>query len=142
MLLEKITPVDFHIAKKLREFRIVAGISQNKLAELTGLSFQQIQKYEKAKNRISASKLFEFAQLLEKPVAAFFEGIEADRMYYNYDFLSEKFQLRKSEKFSKEILPLIRAFNRIENPQAKKHLTALALAISEPREKKVKHRYS
>ena len=142
MLLDKITPIDVHIAARLRQFRLVAGMSQDKLGELTGVTFQQIQKYEKAKNRISASRLFEFAQLLEKPVNAFFEGIKADRTYYNYDFSTDKQQSKKLIEFDKELLPLVRAFKRIENAQSKRNLVALAVSISEPKEKKVKHGYS
>ena len=78
MLLDKITPVDIHIASKLRELRLVSGLSQEKLGELVGVTFQQIQKYEKAKNRICASRLFEFSQILERPMDAFFEGLKAD----------------------------------------------------------------
>ena len=142
MLLDKITPIDVHIAARLRQFRLTAGMSQDKLGELTGVTFQQIQKYEKAKNRISASRLFEFAQLLEKPVNAFFEGIKADRTYYNYDFSTDKQQSKKLIEFDKELLPLVRAFKRIENVQSKRNLVALAVSMSEPKEKKVKHRYS
>jgi transcriptional regulator with XRE-family HTH domain len=118
------------------------GITQGDLGDKIGLTFQQIQKYEKAKNRISASRLFEFAQLLEKPVSAFFEGIKADRTYYNYDFSTDKQQSKKLVEFDKELLPLVRAFKRIENAQSKKNLVALAVSISEPKEKKVKHGYS
>lgn len=142
MILDKITPVDIHIAKKLRQFRLIAGMSQDKLGELTGVTFQQIQKYEKAKNRISASRLFEFAQLLNKPVSAFFAGIKADRDYYNYEFKTDTEQSKENVEFNKEILPLVRAFNRIENPQSKKHLIALATSISSPKSKKTKHSYS
>jgi transcriptional regulator with XRE-family HTH domain len=91
MILDKITPIDLHLAQKLRQLRRSFGMTQDRLSELTGLSFQQIQKYEKAKNRIPASRLFEFAQLLEQPVSAFFEGLVADRMYYNYNFERKKF---------------------------------------------------
>lgn len=142
MLLDKITPVDTHIAKKLRQFRLVAGLSQDKLGELTGVTFQQIQKYEKAKNRVSASRLFEFAQILEKPIGAFFEGIKADRSYYNYDFKTDDRLERKVAEIDKEILPLIRAFNKIENAQSKKNLVALVASISGPKSKKTKHAYS
>lgn len=142
MILDKITPVDVHIAKKLRQFRLVAGMSQDKLGELTGVTFQQIQKYEKAKNRISASRLFEFAQLLNKPVSAFFADMKADRDYYNYDFKTDKEQFKEAFEFNKEILPLVRAFNRIENSQSKKHLIALATSISNPKQRKTKHGYS
>ncbi|MDX2083509.1 MAG: helix-turn-helix transcriptional regulator [Rickettsiales bacterium] len=142
MLLDKITPVDIHIAKKLRQFRISSAISQEKLGELIGVSFQQIQKYEKAQNRISASKLFEFSQLLNKPVSAFFIGLKSDRDYYNYDFKSDKKQSKDALEFDKEILPLVRAFKSIDDVNAKKHLVALASAISKQKPKKVKHSYS
>jgi transcriptional regulator with XRE-family HTH domain len=142
MILDKITPVDFHIAQKLREFRLVAGMTQDKLGELIGVTFQQIQKYEKAKNRISASRLFEIAQILEKPVSAFFEELKADRTYYNYEFESDKELKKKVAKVDKEILPLIRAFNKIENSNSKKSLLALANSIAKPKPKKVKHQYS
>lgn len=142
MLLDKITPVDESIAKKIRQFRIASGITQDGLGELIGLSFQQIQKYESAKNRISASKLFEIAQILNKPINAFFDDIKADRDYYNYDFKKSKKQNNELQNFNKEVLPLVKAFNRIESPQSKKHLIALASSIAKQKAKKVKHSYS
>jgi transcriptional regulator with XRE-family HTH domain len=142
-MLGRITPVDAHLAKKLREFRLISGMTQEKLGELTGVTFQQIQKYEKAKNRISASKLFEFAQILEQPVQNFFAEVESDRSYYNYDFVIPKKQKEKIVKLNKEILPLVKAFNRIESQSSKKSLVALANSISGVvKEKKVKHQYS
>lgn len=142
MILDKITPVDVHIAAKLRQFRLIAGISQDELGELVGVCLQQIQKYEKAKNRVSASRLFEFAQLLERPISDFFEGLKADRMYYNYEFKTDKKQKKELREFNKKLLPLIRAFNRIESHEARKHLVGLAIAISKKKRKKVKHCYS
>ncbi|MBM5783020.1 MAG: helix-turn-helix transcriptional regulator [Pelagibacterales bacterium] len=142
MLLDKVTPVDEHIAKRLRQFRIAAGMTQDQLGELTGISFQQIQKYEKAKNRVSASKLFEISQILNKPISAFFYGIKADRDYYNYNFKSDKKQVKEMKKFENDVLPLVRAFRKIENEQSKKYLIALALSIARQKRKKVKHAYS
>lgn len=142
MLLDKVTPVDEHIAKKLRQFRLAAGLSQEKLGELTGVTFQQIQKYEKAKNRVSASKLFEFAQLLERPIGDFYSGLKADRDYYNYEFKTDKKQKKETLELTKEILPLVRAFNRIDNAQSRKHLVALAISICRKEPKRVKHCYS
>lgn len=142
MLLDKITPVDVHIAQKLRQFRVAAAMTQEQLGDLIGVTFQQIQKYEKAQNRVSASKLFELSQLLNKPVSAFFVGLKADRDYYNYDFKTDKKQAKEEVEFNKEILPLVRAFNRIDDAQAKKHLIALASSIARQKPKKVKHSYS
>lgn len=142
MILDKVTPVDEYIAKRLKQFRLAAGMTQDQLGELTGLSFQQIQKYEKAKNRISASKLFEFAQLLNKPISAFFYGIKADRDYYNYEFKTDKKCEKEAKMFNEEVLPLVRAFGLIESPQTRKHLTSLATSIARQKTKKVKHSYS
>lgn len=97
-MLKPITPIDQHLAKRLRQIRIEAGVSQDQLGELAGLTFQQIQKYETAKNRIPASRLFEFSQILQRPLADFFAKIKADRMYYNYDFEKEKNLQKKSNK--------------------------------------------
>ena len=142
MLLDKITPVDVHIAQKLRQFRVAAAMTQEQLGDLIGVTFQQIQKYEKAQNRVSASKLFELSQLLNKPISAFFVGLKADRDYYNYDFKSDRKQTKEAVEFNKEILPLVRAFNSIEDSQAKKHLIALASSIAKQKPRKIKHSYN
>lgn len=140
--LNKITPIDFHIAQKLRQFRLLKGISQEKLGDLTGVTSQQIQKYERALNRIPASRLFEFSQILSRPVNDFFEDIEADRMYYNYDFQSDEGQRAEAREFDQEILPLIRAFKNIENNDVKKSLISLAASIAKPKQSRIKHYYS
>ena len=67
--------VDFHIAKRLLSRRQMLGMSQSDLAKLCGISFQQIQKYETAGNRISATRLFELSQAMETSVAFFFSGL-------------------------------------------------------------------
>ena len=81
--LQKIGPVDKHIATRLKKFRIEQGVGLEELAELVGVSFQQIQKYEKALNKISAGKLFEIAHALNQPISAFFEGLKISGKYYN-----------------------------------------------------------
>ena len=66
--------VDLHVASRLRERRVVLGISQLKLAAALGLTFQQIHKYEQGKSRISAGRLYEFGKALGVPITFFFEG--------------------------------------------------------------------
>ena len=141
MTLKNITPIDEYLAQKLRQLRRISGISQEKLGELTGLTFQQIQKYEAAKNRIPASRLFEFSQIFQQPLSAFFEGISADQMYYNYEFESEKKLQEKSDEITNELLPLISAFKKIEDSQARKNLIAIANSLSS-KAKKIKHSYN
>ena len=67
--------VDIEVGKRIRHFRQLKNVSQEKLANACGLSFQQIQKYEKGSNRVSASRLYEIAAVLNVNTAAFFDGI-------------------------------------------------------------------
>jgi transcriptional regulator with XRE-family HTH domain len=68
-------PIDRHVGLRIRMRRKELGISQEKLAESIGLTFQQVQKYERAANRVSASKLWEMAQALNTNIAYFYEGL-------------------------------------------------------------------
>src|SRR5580704_14977680 len=67
-------PTDKHVGNRVRMRRLMLGMSQEKLADQLGLTFQQVQKYEKGTNRISASRLQEISHVLEVPVPFFFEG--------------------------------------------------------------------
>lgn len=69
------TAIDEHIGQRMQLRRIMMGLSQKDLAKMCGVSFQQIQKYESAGNRISASRLFELSAALETPVSFFFSGL-------------------------------------------------------------------
>ncbi len=69
------TSVDEHIGQRVQLRRIMMGLSQKDLAKICGVTFQQIQKYESAGNRISASRLFELSTALETPVSFFFSGL-------------------------------------------------------------------
>jgi len=68
-------PVDLHVGLRIRLRRKEMGVSQEKLAEAIGLTFQQVQKYERAANRVSASKLYEMARALKTSIAYFYEGL-------------------------------------------------------------------
>ena len=68
-------PVDLHVGLRIRLRRRELGVSQERLAESIGLTFQQVQKYERAANRVSASKLWEMARALKTSIAYFFEGL-------------------------------------------------------------------
>ncbi len=69
-------PVDVMVGNKLRTIRTLRGLSQNKLAMAMGLSFQQLQKYEQGRNRVSASKLYHFASYFGVPVTEFYRGLD------------------------------------------------------------------
>ena len=68
-------PIDLHVGLRIRLRRRELGVSQEKLADSIGLTFQQVQKYERAANRVSASKLWEMARALKTSIAYFFEGL-------------------------------------------------------------------
>jgi len=69
-------PTDVYVGNRLRKLRILKGVSQKDLAERLGISFQQIQKYERGSNRIGASRLWALGSALETPISYFFAGLE------------------------------------------------------------------
>ena len=71
--------VDVHVGKRIRQRRWLAGMTQQRLAELVGIKFQQIQKYETGANRVSASRLWDIAEALDIDVSHFFDGMEASK---------------------------------------------------------------
>ena len=71
-------PVDIHVGKKLKNLRILRGLTQTDVANGLNISFQQVQKYERGRNRISASKLFEVSRILDVPPSHFFDGLSDD----------------------------------------------------------------
>ena len=70
------TEIDIHVGKRLRRRRELLGLSQTEIGKRIDLTFQQIQKYENATNRISAGKLFKFGQILDVPICYFFPGFQ------------------------------------------------------------------
>ncbi len=75
-LAQRLRNIDIQIGQRLKELRIRRNISQTKLGDMLGLTFQQIQKYEKGMNRIAGSTLWDLSQRLDVPITWFFEGIE------------------------------------------------------------------
>ena len=73
-------PVDVHVGGRLKQRRTLMGLSQEKLATQVGLTFQQIQKYEKGANRITASRLFHFGRILDVPPSFFFDDMPAEML--------------------------------------------------------------
>lgn len=71
----KADKVDLHVGKRTRKRRLEIGMSQERLAEILGITFQQVQKYEKGVNRIAASRLWYLANALDVPVGYFFKGL-------------------------------------------------------------------
>lgn len=113
-------PVDVHVGERLRRLRLQSGLSQTALAQSAGVTFQQIQKYERGTNRISASKLMEFAQMLNTPVSSFFAG---------YDDAPEAPPVKQAEPHpflaTAEGNELARLFSKIPDQNRRRHVLAL-----------------
>src|SRR4051812_27851177 len=92
-------PVDVYVGKRLRLRRNMQGLSQEAVAKSVGITFQQIQKYERGVNRMSASRLFEFAKVLAVPIMYFFDGIESEANGGDYsEIMSGGFSLGETEQ--------------------------------------------
>lgn len=123
-------PIDRHVGSRIRMHRMLAGISQERLGESLGVTFQQVQKYEKGSNRVSASRLQHIATMLGIPVSFFFDGAPGseealagvnDRASeYVSDFL-----------LTSEGVQLIKAFSQIKNNRARRRIIDLVEALAE-----------
>jgi len=126
-------PVDMHVGHRLRLRRALLGISQEKLGEAVGLTFQQIQKYERGTNRIGASRLFQFSCILEVPVGFFFDDMPEDLKTPEgqQPGLSGGGQdgIDRDPMARRETLELVRAYYRIADPVIRKRLLDLARSV-------------
>jgi transcriptional regulator with XRE-family HTH domain len=127
------TPLDLHISSRLRTIRTMSGMTQTELSELIGVARQQINKYESGANRIPASRLYEIAQILGKPVSNFFEEFVDDK-YYNFDFQDEKSCEESEEINNKEITNLIKNFSKISDSEIRRNIIELLNSIVRMRE--------
>src|SRR5262245_52504548 len=125
-------PTDKHVGARVRMRRMMLGMSQEKLGDALGLTFQQVQKYEKGANRIGASRLQQISHILQVPVSFFFEGApsvpghpssgmsEAPSPAYVSDFLA-----------TSDGLSLTKAFMRIKNAKLRRRIVDLVEQIAE-----------
>ena len=119
-------PVDMHVGSRVRMRRMMLGISQEKLANALGLSFQQVQKYEKGANRIGASRLEHISRFLQVPVAFFFEGA-SDASASEED--ARSLALMNDFASNPEGLRLVQSFARIEDADVRRRIVDLVQAI-------------
>lgn len=115
-------PVDVHVGSRLRERRLMLGISQTSLGDSLGLTFQQIQKYERGANRVSASMLFRAAEALNVPVSYFFDGLDRNAP-------SEE---SEDTRGSRSVLVLTRAINKLD-PVVRDRVANLVTALADTR---------
>lgn len=127
-------PVDVHVGTRVRMCRTLKGLSQQKLAASLGLTFQQVQKYERGANRISASRLWELGQILDVPVSHFFEDADAAGVKdhrFGAAVAEKAAEFEPESLFRREILELVRAYDRLENPAVRKRIFELIKTLGE-----------
>ena len=113
---------DAEVGRRVRALRLERGMSQEKLGDGLGLTFQQVQKYEKGTNRIGAGRLQRISEIFEVPISAFFEVAPNDESATLLEFADNAAALR-----------LLRAYSRISSPHTKQALVRLAETMSEAR---------
>lgn len=143
-------PVDVHVGHRLRQRRTLLGISQEQLGASLGLTFQQVQKYERGMNRIGASRLYGLACALDVPVGFFFQGLAAEPGMPAWSMSPSMGLAEEPNDFvfdrassapervaapdaveSRETLEMVRAFNRIRDPQLRRRLLELGRALAD-----------
>ena len=132
-------PVDIYVGSRLKLRRLILGISQKKMAEKLGITFQQVQKYERGMNRIGASRLWDMMQVLGVDANYFFSGIdeELSRQSPRNLILSDNLPQVESENPIKsdimqdtDFIRMARAYERIQNTQAGEYVRGLIFSIS------------
>ncbi|MBX9726448.1 MAG: helix-turn-helix transcriptional regulator [Rickettsiales bacterium] len=126
-------PVDIHVGRRLRLKRTFLGLSQEAVGKQIGVTFQQIQKYERGINRMGASRLYDFSKALGVQIAYFFEGfgdcvMEDGTMMVAAEPNAASFEHENVN--NRETLEVMRAYYRIKNPAVRKRIVELIKAMA------------
>jgi transcriptional regulator with XRE-family HTH domain len=111
--------IDRHVGGRIRERRIMLGLTQQQLADLIGVTYQQAHKYERGINRVSAGRLFEIARVLSVPISYFYDGLQEGEN-----------GSRPSTARERMMLELARNFSEIRNERHQEAFSQLARALS------------
>ncbi len=122
-------PVDVHVGKRLRQRRTFLGMTQEQLGKALGITFQQVQKYERGTNRVGASRLYDISQVLDVTPQFFFDEMEDDAE--KDGGFGEKGQAPFASDgiMDREIMDLVRAFRRVSNPTVRQRMVDLIRTI-------------
>ncbi len=127
-------PVDVHVGARLRVRRTLLGMSQTTLSEAIGLTFQQVQKYERGANRISASQMFALSRVLDVPIQHFFDDMPTE-VAARSPANKKRGRAKKLPSYEldpmakRETLELVRGYYKIRDPEIRKSLRELAKAL-------------
>jgi len=130
--LDGVHPVDAHIGARLRLRRTLLGLSQEKVAEAIGLTFQQLQKYERGANRISGSRLYDLSRVLDVPVSFFFDDMSDEvRMSATAaEPIGEASRISGEPPTTRQALELMRAFQAIDDEKLQTAIYQMVKAVS------------
>jgi transcriptional regulator with XRE-family HTH domain len=126
--------VDIFVGNKLREKRIMLGLSQDAVGKMLGVSFQQVQKYEKGLNRVGCSRLYEFSKMFNTPVSYFFDGLDYqanDNVAPSAKVAEEADDYKYDEMYSRETLELMRSYYSIKDEKTRKRFADLIRSFAE-----------
>ena len=116
--------VDTHVGQRIRDKRNERGMSQTEVANALGVTFQQVQKYERGTNRVGASRLFDLSRILSVPVQYFFEGLN------NQTTPIEKEDDNVIHLVKPETIELVEAYYKVKNPQVRRQILSTIRSIS------------
>jgi transcriptional regulator with XRE-family HTH domain len=130
------SPVDVHVGARIRLRRTLMGMSQERLGDALGLTFQQVQKYERGVNRVGASRLFDLSRILDVPISFFYDnmpdsmvgpsGVAQPSRSAIHGFAEQQEGFGNDESLTKrETLELVRAYYRITDPNVRKRMLDL-----------------
>jgi len=132
------SPIDVHVGSRIRLRRTLLGLSQERLGDALGLTFQQVQKYERGVNRVGASRLFDLSRVLDVPISFFFDDMP-ETLSATYSGSSQSRRMsgfgESQEGFGddamnrRETLELVRAYYRITDPAVRKRVFELIKSL-------------
>lgn len=129
-------PIDIHVGGRVRLRRMILGMSQERLGELIGLTFQQVQKYERGANRIGASRLYDLSRVLNVPIQFFYDDMSTEtaeqspRLRAGLREEPAEPNIDADPMKRRETLELIRAYYRIRDPEIRQKIFDLCWVVS------------
>ncbi|MGB1360694.1 MAG: helix-turn-helix domain-containing protein [Alphaproteobacteria bacterium] len=129
-------PIDVHVGHKLRERRTLLGLSQTQMADTLGITFQQVQKYEKGTNRISASRLVDLANVLDVEITFFFDSMPSNVLKQSPRKRAKVAEtpvqnIADDPMTKRETLTLVRAYYKIKDEAKRKSIITLCKSLGE-----------
>lgn len=130
-------PIDLYVGSRVRMRRSILGMSQERLASELGITFQQVQKYERGSNRIGASRLWDLAQVLGVSVDFFYQDIDTHtsdqsprKIYAKPELSEESLDFDMDLLLRRDVTNLLRAYTKIQDPKIQKNVVDLVVALT------------